>query len=642
MFSIFEMGGPARLAAARRRRRGRPRPEPLERRIAMAASIAGTKFNDLNGNGLRDTNLVTGATPDVVFVIDVSGSTSGNFGGTAVGDVNGDNAFDRILDAEIAGFIRLNQLLIDQGFGATADVAIVRFSGGASRLDMDPSAAGPQSTTNPTADRDADGVLDVVQLLRSLRSGGGTNFQPALQEAQAILTEQATAAGDGNVIFLSDGQAGLNFDAEVAAIRAGGSSLRAFGVGPGASLDSLRAIDPNAVVFSSTDELLNVFSGIGGGGSVVFTEPALPGTTIFLDLNTNGALDPGEPTAVTQADDPATTAVDETGRFSFTGLAPGTYVVREVVPPGFVQTAPAGPGFAHTVVLAADQAVTGRDFGNMVAPPPAPMADVSVVVTGPATSTVGAPVTITFTVTNNGQSTATNVGLSAQLPGGATIVDSLGGVVGVGGTVAFNVGSLANGASATFTVVLTPTAAGRFETRATVGAAEADPLAANNSALTTFQVVADPGNLPDLVGPSVVALQRFGFHAQPTFFVLTFDEALDAVRATNLANYRLTTPNGRRAFAFNAATYDAATRTVALRLARPLRLRALYRLTVRGSDGGLIDAAGNAMDGDGDGLPGGDLAIRFDRSILSGRFDQRPGAALAASRRSLMRAAASR
>ena len=56
-----------------------------------------------------------------------------------------------------------------------------------------------------------------------------------------------------------------------------------------------------------------------------------------------------------------TTAAD--GSYSFTGLAPGTYVIREVQQPGWTARAPAGG--KHTVTLdATTTSATGRDFGN--------------------------------------------------------------------------------------------------------------------------------------------------------------------------------------------------------------------------------------------------------------------------------------
>ena len=70
-------------------------------------------------------------------------------------------------------------------------------------------------------------------------------------------------------------------------------------------------------------------------------EDGLAGVTIYLDLNDNRMRDPGEPTQVTMEDDPATLE-DETGMYWFDGLLPGTYVIREVEPEGYVQTYPEG------------------------------------------------------------------------------------------------------------------------------------------------------------------------------------------------------------------------------------------------------------------------------------------------------------
>ena len=63
--------------------------EPLEQRQVLS-SISGTVFDDGNYNGIRDTTIIAGDEPNVVFVVDVSGSTSSGFGGSPVGDVNGD------------------------------------------------------------------------------------------------------------------------------------------------------------------------------------------------------------------------------------------------------------------------------------------------------------------------------------------------------------------------------------------------------------------------------------------------------------------------------------------------------------------------------------------------------------------------
>ena len=93
----------------------------------------------------------------------------------------------------------------------------------------------------------------------------------------------------------------------------------------------------------------------------------------FNDLNGNGVRDTGEPglSGVTIRVTDAAGGVrsintDATGNFSFTGLAAGTYVVSEVVPAGFVQTAPAAPG-TFTQTVTAGQTVTNLVFGNRAA-----------------------------------------------------------------------------------------------------------------------------------------------------------------------------------------------------------------------------------------------------------------------------------
>ncbi|NES97450.1 MAG: hypothetical protein F6K32_19965 [Desertifilum sp. SIO1I2] len=57
-------------------------------------------------------------------------------------------------------------------------------------------------------------------------------------------------------------------------------------------------------------------------------EPPIHRVTIYLDLKANGTLDANEPSTVT----------NEQGAYRFQGLTPGTYIVREIQTPGFVQT----------------------------------------------------------------------------------------------------------------------------------------------------------------------------------------------------------------------------------------------------------------------------------------------------------------
>jgi RHS repeat-associated protein len=92
-------------------------------------------------------------------------------------------------------------------------------------------------------------------------------------------------------------------------------------------------------------------------------EPGLPNWTIYLDLNHDGHLDPGDPYTVTDAN----------GNYAFTNLQPGTYTVAEVQQTGWTQKAPTPvPPGTYTVTVAAGQAISGLDFGNQQNPPAQP------------------------------------------------------------------------------------------------------------------------------------------------------------------------------------------------------------------------------------------------------------------------------
>ena len=140
-------------------------------------------------------------------------------------------------------------------------------------------------------------------------------------------------------------------------------------------------------------------------------------------------------------------------------------------------------------------------------------------------------------------------------------------------------------------------------------------------ATVTIVVAASPVTPPlpspsDTVGPSVLGIVRFGFHAQPTRLLVRFSEPLNGTSAVNLANYRLISAgrDGRfgtrddRAIPLRSAAIDATAQTVALVTRRPLPVRHPYQLVVRGS---VTDLANNA-------LSGGDQLLPFDRSILAG------------------------
>ena len=73
-----------------------------------------------------------------------------------------------------------------------------------------------------------------------------------------------------------------------------------------------------------------VWNDLDGDGVQDAEEPGRANAQVYLDLNTNGQYDSGEPTTTTVAD----------GSYLFTGLLPGTYTVAEVHQSGWLQTFP--------------------------------------------------------------------------------------------------------------------------------------------------------------------------------------------------------------------------------------------------------------------------------------------------------------
>ena len=262
----------------------------------MSISISGNNFADTDGNGQRGTSLLKGENPDVVVILDNSGSTLDQFIGTeAIADMNFDGNENTILDSEIAAASAFHNFLIEGGY-SSSKLALISFNDAANII------------FSGTAGDLTDDRYDFKQQLSTLRIGGGTNYDAPLQAAKSLLDEWQSETG--NIVFLSDGYPNFGlFNPEIAqGIQADGHNIQAFGAGMGASKLDLDSVDSDgkSYLFYTPDELVQVFSGelsedVQREEAVVYLEDGMEGNTIFIDLNNNGFLDDGEPSAVTDS-----------------------------------------------------------------------------------------------------------------------------------------------------------------------------------------------------------------------------------------------------------------------------------------------------------------------------------------------------
>ncbi len=118
-------------------------------------------------------------------------------------------------------------------------------------------------------------------------------------------------------------------------------------------------------------------------------------------------------------------------------------------------------------------------------------ADVQVTMSAsPSPATQNSNLTYTITVTNNGLLTADNVAMTDIFASGVNFVSSATSVGTCTGTttVSCNLGTMANGASATITIVVTPTQAGTLVNTANITSTTPDPITSDNAATTSTTV----------------------------------------------------------------------------------------------------------------------------------------------------------
>ena len=243
----------------------------------------GTSFPTDSEVVLSGNARAAGAATNVVFAIDISGSTASptgldaNFDGivNSNDDFNGDGRIGDILDVEIGAVLETVNRLSQQA--EDLQVAVLAFASAAHALDASPLAY-YQSFVDPSDDDNANQIPDFEEALRSLffeiilfgvgESGArkfrsfkmdtGTNFQKIIVAADSLLS-RSPDSDQTQFYFLTDGQPSVEpSDEEINQLAAHGIQFRGFQITGTAVTSAVQRIADlvDAVPDSSGDAIL--------------------------------------------------------------------------------------------------------------------------------------------------------------------------------------------------------------------------------------------------------------------------------------------------------------------------------------------------------------------------------------------------
>lgn len=310
---------------------------------AIAGSISGTVWNDLTGNGIRETNAGTGAYTDpglanwVVFVdLNANGTLD-------VTDPQATTAADGTytISGVVPGTVTIIEVA-QSGWRATSPISgthTLALKNGETATGLDfGNYTLQEAVISGTifADTSKDGVRNAGE--RGL--AGMTVYLDLNGNGSLDASEpQTTTSGDLFFTPAVDEAGTYSFTHLVA----GTYTVRAvlpetLSATPVAELSHTVTLTTaeqhsgvNTAAVFRPNEIHGVkFDDVNGNHVRDAGEPAVAGATIFVDLNRDNVQDPGEPTTITGTD----------GSYTFGNLSPGAYFVREVVDAGYSPTYP--------------------------------------------------------------------------------------------------------------------------------------------------------------------------------------------------------------------------------------------------------------------------------------------------------------
>jgi uncharacterized repeat protein (TIGR01451 family) len=303
--------------------------------------------------------------------------------------------------------------------------------------------------------------------------GGGDEPEAQIFGLQQVATSPATGFRSGSsriVVWFGDapGHDPSNGATEASAIAA----LQAAGVRVIAISTGANRLD----LFGQATRITNATGGsfLPGASDSQVAAAILAGLQNLPATVTHAVVcDSGVSASLT----PASQTVTSGGTVTFSetygvdaGTLAGTYVCNVTFS---INGVAGGPAFVETITITV----------------PAP--DLRMQKTGPALVTEGTNAVYTLTATNLGPTTATGVTIKDTVPAGSTFVSAPGCTL-AAGTVTCVVGTLAPGASQSYTLTLLAGSGSSIVNEATVAGLQTDPNPANNVATVTTVINHNP------------------------------------------------------------------------------------------------------------------------------------------------------
>lgn len=275
--------------------------------LTNGQTINGVVFNDLNGNGTRESN--EQALAGVVVQLDVN--SDGTVDMVATTDANGAYSFTGLLP----GSYTVKSVVGTGQVATTVATSITATLGGSSTVNLGlfnlatisglvfndvnnngTLDVGESGSTGVTVqlDRGADGSIDATTTTDANGNYSFANLEPGVYRVRVVLSgsQQLTTALPADITTTSGTTVSTNF----------GIGLVTSPPPPIASGGTVRGV---------------VFADLNGNGVRDSGEVGLAKFAVFLDLNDNGKLDRNEPSTVTGAD----------GSYALTVTTNGTYHV---------------------------------------------------------------------------------------------------------------------------------------------------------------------------------------------------------------------------------------------------------------------------------------------------------------------------